>query len=256
MYSLKQRKTISRDIASPVHIGVYRRMLQSYGSSLAGTIMQDRMRLAEILVYALLGYCSSEDIMSACSAPGSAADSAFAPHAPSGTPVRAVTGRRVRNKFEEYPGIAWKRLDDPLVRTADSIYSDRINSWARLKEIEAGMGDMVSRSVIGEFIDRSVRLELCFDELRSFNDTGSFMGVHPFIAMKTEQDRIAALLRTDPEKYFDERKNVELNISRYSSYLNNSKYPEDRKRKYSELLDRHRALLQLYKDVFSKEFHR
>ena len=66
--------------------------------------------------------------------------------------------------------------------------------------------------------------------------------------MKSEKERIDELLRTDPEKYFEERKNVEMNIARYSSYLKSPKYDEPKKKKFREFLEKFRAMLNLYKD--------
>ena len=55
MYSLKERKTISRQIADPGKIDIYRQMLSRHRCKLSGTIIRDRRQLAETLVYALLG---------------------------------------------------------------------------------------------------------------------------------------------------------------------------------------------------------
>ena len=255
MYSFKERKRISRQIADPDRIPFYRQLLTGYRCKLAGTIMQDRRQLAEALVYALLGYMSMYDIISAAASGTSDIEGACQ------SPAAAVdrhgkTGhvRTVRNKFEEYPQIHWQDLDNPLVRTADSIYSDRIRCWSRLKEIESGLQDSADGASIAEYVDLSIRLELCFEELRSLNDKGAFAGRHPFILMKSEKDRVDELLKTDPEKYFEERKNIEMNISRYTSYMKSPKYNEEKKKKFSEFIDRYRAQLRLYKDRFTSIF--
>ena len=203
MYSLKERKTTSRQIADPGKIDIYRQMLSRYRCKLSGTIIRDRRQLAETLVYALLGYCSVGDIVAACIT-GNAIAAEPVSESPSDA-RRRPEQRKTRNKFDEYPAIRWKNLDNPVIRTADSIYSDRIRCWSRLKELEQQMEDETDRSLIAEYVDLSVRLELCFDELRSLNDKGAFLGRHPFITMKSEKERIDELLRTDPEKYFEER---------------------------------------------------
>ena len=253
MYSFKERKSISRRIADPARIPVYRKLLAGYRCKLAGTIMQDRRQLAEALVYALLGYLSMDEIIVATTP--EAADAGQQPGMTDGSGKHtAASVRKVRNKFEEYPDIAWKDLDNPVVRTADSIYSDRIRCWSRLKEIESGLQDRCDGAVIAEYVDLSIRLELCFEELRSLNDKGIFAGRHPFIVLKSEKDRVDELLKTDPEKYFEERKNIEMNISRYSSYLKSPKYDTEKKKKFSEFIDRYRAQLRLYKDRFASMF--
>ena len=104
-------------------------------------------------------------------------------------------------------------MDNPLVRTADSIFSDRINLWSRLRDIEKDTegAEEMDASLLEEIVLKSVRMELCFSELKSFNDTGQFMGRHPFIKEKDERARVLEVLRTDPDRYFEERKNIELN---------------------------------------------
>ncbi len=104
---------------------------------------------------------------------------------------------------------------------------------------------------MAEYIDKSIRMSLCFDELRSFNDNGSFLGKHHFISRQSEREKIFQDLINNPEKYFEDRKNIELNISRYSSYLKNSRHSDLKKRQYEECLNRHKATLRLYKECFN-----
>ena len=60
------------------------------------------------------------------------------------------------------------------------------------------------------------------------------------------------LLRTDPDAYFSARKNIELNISRYSSQINGKRASEAAKARARENLERHQALLAIYKEVFQE----
>lgn len=145
-------------------------------------------------------------------------------------------------------------MDNDLVRTADSIFTDRINLYHRLQEIEKGLDGLleVDRDVIESMVMLSIRSELCFSELKSFNDTGKFIGKHPFISQRTERERISELIRTDPDRYFDERKNVELNITRYSSHLNGKKATPEQKERAAANLEKFKTVLQLYKDVFNE----
>lgn len=158
------------------------------------------------------------------------------------------------SKFEQYPNISWREMDNPLVRTADGIFTDRINLWQRLREIEEnteGAHEMDAQT-IEEFITKTIRLELCFSELKAFNDTGEFIGKHPFISERDERSRVTELLRTDPDKYFDERKNIELNITRYSSQINGKKASPEARKRAADNLEKFKALLQMYKEVFQE----
>lgn len=145
-------------------------------------------------------------------------------------------------------------MDNDLVRTADSIFTDRINLYYKLQELEKGIDgpDEVDSDILETMVMLSIRQELCFSELKSFNDTGKFIGKHPFIRQKDEWQRVAELLRTDPDRYFDERKNVELNITRYSSQLNGKKTTQEQKDRAAANLEKFKTVLRLYKDVFNE----
>lgn len=145
-------------------------------------------------------------------------------------------------------------MDNPLIRTADSIFTDRVNLWQRLREIEKdteGAKEIESRT-INEFITKTIRLELCFSELKAFNDSGKFIGKHPFISERDERARVAELLRTYPDKYFEERKNVELNITRYSSQINGKKATPEARKRAADNLEKFKAQLQMYREVFQE----
>ena len=98
----------------------------------------------------------------------------------------------------------------------------------------------------------SIRSELCFSELRNFNKTGRFLGKHPFNAQADERSRVMEILHSDPDRYFDERTNIELNISRYSSQINSKKTTKEQKERARENMERYQARLQMYKDIFKE----
>lgn len=95
-------------------------------------------------------------------------------------------------------------------------------------------------------------MELCFAELREFNKTGSFLGKHPFIAQADERTRVTALLQSDPDAYFEERKNIELNITRYSSQINSKKTTPEQKERAKANLEKYRARLVLFKEIIKE----
>jgi len=258
MYDFATRKALAKQHANPAHIPVYREMLVVLRRSSAGRIGFNGQRLAEELLYTLLGHYSLEEVKARTAPPVDHGSMVPAPRqenveAPGQTPVPAVPEKPKMGKAEEYPNIDWRDLDNPLIRTADSIYSDRINCWRRLHELEAKtQGETADREVLAEMVETSIRSELCFQELRHFNDRGEFLGKHPFIAQKDERAQVLQLLRTDPDAYFEARKNLELNISRYSSQINGKKASDAVKARAKENLEKHQARLRIYKEVFAE----
>lgn len=249
MYTFSEQLSLARSNASTDFIDTYRSMLAGIGNPASSRISSDRQALARDLLYILLDTFSIDEVRARC-VPAEAhfADDRKMEQAPPRCHERPKI-----SKFEQYPRIPWKELDNPLVRTADSIFSDRINCWSRLKQLEADtQGPTAPRGILGEIVETSVRLEMCFDELRNFNDTGSFLGVHPFIVTKDERERVRDILKNDPETYFSERKNIELNITRYSSQINRKKATEDQREAARANLEKYRAKLRLYKDVLAE----
>ncbi len=143
-------------------------------------------------------------------------------------------------------------MDDPQIRTADAIFTDSVNLQHHLSEIEReteGLNEL-PLEIIEDIVYSSVRLELCYRELKTMNSTGTFFGKHPFIAQKTERERVSDLLRSDPDKYFEERKNIELNITRYNSQINSKKSSAEKKERARVNVEKYEALLQMYKEIF------
>lgn len=246
MYSITQKKDIIRRHAKVANIELYRQLLKPLRVSAAYRIILDEQELAESLLYNLLDFYTEEQLIAVTS-------TIPPPSAPSGQETAPVPpSKRKISKFEQYPDIPWKNLDEPLIRTADSIFTDRINCWSRLAEIERetnGAAELPAE-LLEEIVVTSIRLELCFSELKQFNKTGEFLGKHPFIAQSDERSRVAALIHSDPDRYFDERKNIELNITRYSSQLNSKKTSAEQKDRARENLERYQARLAIYKEIF------
>lgn len=240
------RKQIAAKIADPAFIPVYRDLLAARG--FPSTIrMAKPSELARALVYDALGHYSPEQIIAATKP----TENPSVIQRQVQTVTEAVKPPKKASKFTEYPSINWKNLDNDIVRTADSIFTDRINCWSRLKELEVQLsGQEADQDVISEYITTSIRLELCFSELRSLNDTGAFIGKHPFIANRTERDRLEDLLRSDPLKFLEELKNIDGNIARYRSHLNSPKFTGDRKVKEAENLAKYEALKAMYQEIF------
>ncbi|MGM9763347.1 MAG: hypothetical protein ACI3ZQ_04945 [Candidatus Cryptobacteroides sp.] len=145
-------------------------------------------------------------------------------------------------------------MEDCQIRTADSIFSDRINLWNRLGELEKDVDGSKAAPIdlLEEIVLKSIRMEQCFAELKKLNDTGHFIGKHPFISQQSERERVTELLKSNPDAYFQERKNIDLNITRYTSQLNSKKLGQEKKVLAAENLERYKALLTMYKEILNE----
>lgn len=108
---------------------------------------------------------------------------------------------------------------------------------------------MADREVLQAYVETGIRLELCFSELRNYNDRGTFFGKHPFITQASERDRVAELLRTNPTSFLDEFKNIDSNITRYRSHVKSKKYTEEQRKREEDNLRKYEALKAMYQEI-------
>lgn len=146
--------------------------------------------------------------------------------------------KKKRTKQEEFPKIRWKNLEDPLIQKAELIYSDRVNLHRDLLSLDRTLDESPTPETVAEMVEKSVRNRLCFDELRSFNNTGRFLGRHPFVRTDDEMSQLRQLLLTSPESFMNEYRNAGMNVSRYGAYLRRKGLSEDKAEKYRQLLDK------------------
>lgn len=250
-YTLKQRKQLAASLAKVENISVYRKMLSDRRSPAASAVVLDKSRLAFSLAYSLLEFYSPEEIISAIGSDGGKNVVPAAKEEPPknpGNPQPAQEGRKKMTKFDEYPHVDWRNLDDPDVRTADLLYSDRINTYNDLRGLEKELEDneCAPSVLLGKIVQKSIRHELCISELMNFDRRGKFIGKHPLIGEETEADRVRKLLRENPEEFLQEYVNVRQNIARYSSFLKSKSRTADQKTRDQVSLSKYTALADTY----------
>lgn len=141
-------------------------------------------------------------------------------------------------------------MDDPLVRTADAIFTDSVNLGRWLRGNECRLYEQeIDTALAAEFVEKSIRMELCHSELKAFSDSGSFLGKHPFISQRSERERVTALLREDPVEFTREMHRIEMNITRYSSHLNSQKLTPEKKKLAAANLEKFQAALSMYEEI-------
>ena len=148
------------------------------------------------------------------------------------------TLKKKRTKQEEFPKIDWKNLEDPLIQKAELIYSDRVNLHRDLLKLDRTLDESPTPETIAETVEKSIRNRLCFDELRSFNNTGRFLGRHPFVRTDDEMSRLRQLLLISPENFMNEYRNAGMNVYRYGAYLLRKGLSEEKTEKYRQLLEK------------------
>ncbi len=133
MYSIDQRRAISKRIAKPSDIPVYRRLLQVAGNPYASTINADEKKLAVILVSALLTNMSEEEILTATSRPSAAKETAtVTTSAPAAAPAVKKNARKSRNTRTS-TGKIWTILSSGLRTLSTRMQSIWAAGCAKLK---------------------------------------------------------------------------------------------------------------------------
>lgn len=154
-------------------------------------------------------------------------------------------------KENEYPLINWENLSDPGVQRALIIYNDRINTWRRMKDIDAEIDNEPTKKLIAGLAELRIRNLQAFRELESFNNTGEFLNKHPLVTQFSMREQLKKLLRDDPETFLEEYANTRENVKRYRSFLNNPNRSSDQKKLDEINLKKHSEKLHLMKEIHS-----
>ncbi|MBO7045670.1 MAG: hypothetical protein J6W38_04870 [Prevotella sp.] len=108
-----------------------------------------------------------------------------------------------------------------------------------------------TEAAIKEMAELRIRNLQAFDELRSFNDTGKFLNLHPLLSSRSELSKLIDLFRRDPAEFLHQHKLTEDNVKRYRSYLKRSDR-KDRRTADREALARHQERQRLFKMVLEE----
>lgn len=82
-----------------------------------------------------------------------------------------------------------------------------------------------------EFVLLDIRNQQAHKELQSFNDTGDFKYIHPLTVKarykRTQREELIKLKKEDPAAFLNEITNLNQNIRRITSQINNKKYKDE-----------------------------
>lgn len=107
------------------------------------------------------------------------------------------------------------------------IYSDRVNTFRRLVELEKKLDGSPTAQMVAEYVELSIRNRQCREELTSFNNRGKFLNEHPILKTEDLHKQMTELLLSNPDEFMNRLTNVKQNIARYKSYINNKKKQKD-----------------------------
>lgn len=146
--------------------------------------------------------------------------------------------KKQKQKEEEYKKINWNNLEDPLIQKANIIYSDRINTYRRMKGIDELLDNTPTVNLISEMVELGIRNRLCFEELMKFNDSGKFKNKHPLLLLDKQRLELVKLLENNLNEFLEEYRSSANNIVRYKSYLSKNK-DEAKLEQYRNIIKKH-----------------
>lgn len=107
------------------------------------------------------------------------------------------------------------------------IYSDRINTFRRLLDLEKKLDDSPPAQMVAEYVELSIRNRQCREELTAFNNRGKFLNEHPILKTEDLHKEMTELLLSNPDEFMNRLTNVKQNIARYKSWIKNKKRQKD-----------------------------
>lgn len=107
------------------------------------------------------------------------------------------------------------------------IYSDRINTFRRLLDLEKKLDDSPTAQMVAEYVELSIRNRQCREELTAFNNRGKFLNEHPILKTEDLYKEMTELLLSNPDEFMNRLTNVKQNIARYKSWIKNKKRQKD-----------------------------
>ena len=105
-----------------------------------------------------------------------------------------------------------------------TIYNDRVYAYERMQQTDKLIEDDPSPENIKKLLDDDERNLLGFRELESYNNSHTFLYVHPLLKKHKLESDLERLRKSNPERFMKELINADKSITRYQSLINNRKY--------------------------------
>lgn len=122
-----------------------------------------------------------------------------------------------------------------------------------MKAIDAVIDEKPTNKRIADLAEFGNRNRQCFRELQTFNDTGKWNNRHPLLKHFSLHAEMQKLLEKDRGEFLQEYTKTSGYVSRYRSYLNNSKRSETQHDKDKKNLLKHTEREQIMKEVLDEQ---
>ena len=132
------------------------------------------------------------------------------------------------------------------------IYNDRVNTYRKMKEIDAVIDSEPTEDRIIDLAELRNRNLLAFKELQTFNDKGKWRNKHPLIVHHSIRTKYQELLKKDTAGFLAEFTNTSNNVNRYKSFLNNKDRSPNQHEKDRENLTKHTERETILREVLEE----
>jgi len=132
---------------------------------------------------------------------------------------------------------------------ATLIFNDRINTFNRMKEIDAVIDNKPTPALIRELARLRIQNLDAFRELQSLNDTGEFRFIHPLIKHHSLRAELEKTLNKNSGEYLDGYQRAKENVKRYSSFIKSKTRSPEQKKKDKISLAEWNEKCELYKSI-------
>ena len=121
-----------------------------------------------------------------------------------------------------------------------------------MKAIDAVIDSLPTEKRIMDLADLRNRNLLAFKELKSFNDSGTWLNQHPLLEQHSIRFQLRDLLEKKPDEFLDEFSKTTGYVSRYKSYLNNKSRTEDQHTADKKNLGKHAEKEQIMRELINE----
>lgn len=121
-----------------------------------------------------------------------------------------------------------------------------------MQVLDTELDDRPTEAKVARMAETRIRNLQCFEELRSFNDTGKWRNKHPLLIHHSERFCLEELRRRDPAAFLKQYANCQQNIKRYKSYLNNGSRSDQRDRDKKNLV-KHQERQVVFETILNDE---